>query len=137
MRQLSICNKDSGVSNAFTHRKIPLLYNSAEPRSKGAPFSPFPLGCPKFATLCLGGSGPQVCRLPKTDQSDEETAADEGGPNLQDSSSSESFPFCSLVLEKTICTFLSPKGHLFFSFASVIPLPRPLLSGIPKMKNWP
>lgn len=59
MRHLSIRNKDSGVSNAFTHRKIPhcsiqLNLGQGELLSSG----PFPTWLSKFAALCSGGSGP-------------------------------------------------------------------------------
>lgn len=45
------------------------------------PAAPFPIYCP--ALLQGERSGSQICKLPQTDQSDEDKVANEGGPSFR------------------------------------------------------
>lgn len=82
MRQLSIRNKHSGVSNAFTHRKVPPLFNSVEPQSKGALiFRPLPHLVVEACYSLFRWVRTIGLQIAHTNQSEEEVS-DEGGLNL-------------------------------------------------------
>lgn len=92
----------------------------------------------KLATLCSGGwLGPWICRLPNTDQSDESEVADERDPSFRIIHPLNLFHSAFLSFANMVLTFLLPKPISFLVLLSVSPLPRPYLSGIPRMKNYP
>lgn len=88
--------------------------------------------------LCSGRSEPLVYRLPKTDQSDENEVAHEGGPSVRTTHPLNLFHSALLSFTKMIQKILPPKAHAFLNFVFCLSFPQALLIWrSPRMKNCP
>lgn len=132
MRHLSIHNKDSGLSNAFTQENSS-LFNSVEPWSRGAPFFR-PLShlvvqvcCPVFRWV----------RTISLQVAQNWSVRRRGGSRWRIAHPLNHFHSALLSLKQLFVHSSLQKVISFLVLLSVIPFPRPSLSGIPKMKNCP